>query len=92
MISKTDYNFKKRKLDRKIQSEVYILFPPYITEKLPIETLSEMIDCSVKSLGEVDYDNENCLRYQKILVRPLVVNHGKVPKISWSRLERNFAT
>jgi hypothetical protein len=29
-----------------------------------MKTLSEMIDSSVKSLGEVEYDKQNCRRYQ----------------------------
>ena len=61
MISKTDYNVKKPKLDQESRSEGYLLLPLYvnrsITKKFLIETILEMIDSSVKSLGEVEYDN-----------------------------------
>ena len=57
------YNIKKFKFGRKIRSEGYFLLPLYInwsvTKKFPIKALSEMIDSSVKSLGEVEYDNQN---------------------------------
>ena len=92
---------KQNKLQRqkpklkKVRSEGYLQLPLYInrsvTKKFPIETLSEMIDSSVRSLWEVEYDQQNLLQRQKTQVRPLIVNHGKVRKIHWSHLEHNFA-
>jgi len=38
---------------------------PVATKKFPIKTLLKMIDSSAKNLGEVEYDNQNCLRCQK---------------------------
>jgi hypothetical protein len=41
-------------------AHVYLLLPLYInksiTKKFPIETLLEMMDSSVESLGKVEYD------------------------------------
>jgi len=41
-----------------------------ITKILLTKTLLEMIDSSVKNLGEVEYDTKNCLRHQKTPVKP----------------------
>ena len=40
-----------------------------ITKNFPIETLLEMMDSSVKSLGEVEYDFQNCLKHKEKPVR-----------------------
>jgi hypothetical protein len=34
-----------------------------IRKRFPIETLLKMIDSSVRSLGEVEYDNQNGLQH-----------------------------
>ena len=72
MISKTDYSVKKPKFDRKIRSEVHLFLLLYInwsiTKKFPIKILLEMMDSSVKSLGEVKYDKQNRLQLQKTQV------------------------
>jgi len=51
---------KEKPVRRKIRSEVNVLVLLYIsrsiTKKFPIETLLEMINSSVESLGEVEYD------------------------------------
>jgi len=69
MISNMGYNVKKSKFGRKIRSEVNFLLLLYIyrsvTKKFPIKTLFETIDSSVKSLGKVEYDNQNYLERQK---------------------------
>ena len=58
----------------KNRSEVYLLLPLHInrsiTKKFPIETLLEMIDSSVRSFAEVEYNNQSSLQHQKIQVRP----------------------
>ena len=63
MTIKIDYNIKKSKLIRKIRSEGHLLLPlhknRFITKKFPIKALSEMIDSSIKNLGEVAYDRQN---------------------------------
>ena len=96
MIRKTSNNIKKPKFSRRIRSEVYLLLALYInrsiTKKFSIETLLETVDSSVRNPGEVEYNKQNWLRHQKTQVQPLVVNHGKVWKIHWSHLGRNFAT
>ena len=47
----------------------YVLLLLYInrsiTKNFPIEALLEMINSSVKNLGKVEYDNQNCLKHQK---------------------------
>ena len=61
MTLKIAYDIKKTQLSRKTRSEVYLVLPLHInrsiTKKFLIETIPEMIDSSVKSLGEVEYDN-----------------------------------
>ncbi len=42
----------------------------FITKKFPSKTLFEMKDSSLKSLREVEYDNQNCIRCQKTPARP----------------------
>ena len=42
---------------------------PVATKKFPTKTLLKMIDSSVKTLEEVEYDNRNSLQHQKIQVR-----------------------
>ena len=37
-------------------------------KKFLVETFLKMIDSGVKSLGEVEYDKQNCLQHQKIRV------------------------
>ena len=58
MISKISYNIKKTKFGRKIRNEVNLLLALYInqsiTKKFPTEKLLEMMDSSVRSLGEVE--------------------------------------
>ena len=39
-----------------------------LTKMFPIVRLLEMIGSSIKRLGEVEYDNQNCLQYQRISV------------------------
>ena len=74
MTIKIAIDIKKLKFGRKIPSEVYLLLPLYenwnrfITKKFPIEALLEMIDSSVRSRGEVEYDKQNCLQHQKTRV------------------------
>ena len=55
-----EYNVKKIKFSPKSRSEIYLLSVLYIdrsvTKKFPIETILEMIDSSLKNLGEVEYD------------------------------------
>jgi hypothetical protein len=72
MKSKSVYNFKKPQLGRKIWSEGYLLLPLYInwsiTNNLPIKTLLERIYSSIKSPGEVEYDDQNCLKHQFFLL------------------------
>ena len=41
-----------------------------MTEKFPIELLLEMMDSSVKNLGEFEYDKQNRLQRQKTQVSP----------------------
>ena len=66
-------NFELKSFDAE-NCVLYLLLPLYmnwsITKYFPIETFLKIIDSSVKNPGEVEYDNENCVRYQKILVRP----------------------
>ena len=68
------YDIKKPKFGRKIRSEVHLLMTLHInrsiTKYFPIETLLKMIDSSVKSPGEFEYDYQNCLRHQKTQVWP----------------------
>ena len=58
MISKISYNIKKTKFGRKIRNEVNLLLALYInqsiTKKFPTEKRLEMMDSSVRSLGEVE--------------------------------------
>ena len=53
----------------KSRSEVYLPLALYInrsvTKKFPIKILLKTIDSSVKSLGKVEYDNQNYLERQK---------------------------
>ena len=57
MISKIGYNIKKS-VFRTIRSEINLLLALYInqsiTKKFPTEKLLEMMDSSVRSLGEVE--------------------------------------
>jgi len=74
MTIKIACNVKNLKFGRKIRSEIHLLSSPDIkrstTEKFPIKTHLEMIDSSVISYGEVEYDNQNCLQHQKTPVCP----------------------
>ncbi len=36
-----------------------------MTEKFPSKALLKMIDSDIKNLGNVEYDNKNCLQHQK---------------------------
>ncbi len=69
VISKTDYNFRKPKFSRKIRSEFYLFLLLHInrsiTKKFPIEILFEMMDSDIRSIGEGEYDNQNCLKHHK---------------------------
>jgi hypothetical protein len=75
-------DIKKPKSGWKIRSEVYLQLPLYknwnrsITKKFPIETLLELIDSSARSLGEVEYDNNNWLAQQKTPVRQKIWSEG----------------
>ena len=66
-------------------AHVYFLLPLYInqslTKKFPIETLLKIMDSSVKSLGEVEYDKQNRLKLQKIQVWPKNLKRGLAPII-----------
>ena len=59
MMSKIAYDIKKLPFGRKIRSEVNLLLALYInqsiTKKFQTEKLLEMMDSSVRSLGEVEY-------------------------------------
>ena len=52
--------YKEKPVRRKIRREVNVLVLLYInrsiTKTFPIETLLKMMDSSVESLGEVEYD------------------------------------
>src|SRR4051794_4494377 len=65
----TEYDKQNWLQRQKIRSMDNLPLPRYInrsiTKNFPIETLLEMMDSSVKSLGEVEYDNQNCLKHQK---------------------------
>ena len=65
---------KEKPVRRKIRREVNVLVLLYIsrsiTKKFSIETLLKMMDSSVKSHGEAEYDIQICLRYQEIQVWP----------------------
>jgi hypothetical protein len=41
---------------------------PTKTKRFPIKTLLEMINYSVRSLGEIKYDKQNWLKHQKTRV------------------------
>ena len=60
---------QKNPVRRKVRSEVYVLLLLYInwsiTKKFPTEILLKMMDSSVKSLGEIEYDNQNCLKHKE---------------------------
>ena len=60
MMSKIAYDIKKLPFGRKIRSEVHLLMPLHInrsiTKYFPIKTHMEMMDSSVKNLGEAEYD------------------------------------
>jgi len=62
MTLKIAYDIKKPQLSRKTRSEVYLLLPLYInrsiTKKFLIETIPEMMDSSVKNLGEAEYNKQ----------------------------------
>ena len=42
------------------------------TKKFLIKAHSEMVDSSIKYPGEVEYDKQNCLQYQKTLAWPKI--------------------
>ena len=71
MTIKIAIGIKKPKFGWKIPSEVYLALPLYknwnrpIAKKFSIEALLEIMDSSVRSLGEVEYDNQNWLWHQK---------------------------
>ena len=54
---------QKNLVHSKSQSEGYLPLPLYInwsiTKRFLIETLLEMIDSSIRNLGEVEYDKQN---------------------------------
>jgi len=84
MISRTGYNTKKcctpmAFAHLKIRSDDYLLLS--ITKILLTKTLLEMIDSSVKHLGEVEYDTKNCLQHQKTPVKPKNSKWGQPPII-----------
>ena len=58
----------------KIRSEVYLVLALYInrsvTKMFPIKTLSEMIDSSVRNLGEAEYNKQNWLQRRKTQAWP----------------------
>ena len=54
-----------------------------ITKKFPIKTLLETIDSSVKSLGEVEYDNQNSLQHQKPPVSAISCEPCESTENSW---------
>jgi len=78
MISKIVCNIKKQQLGRKISNEGYLLLllhiNRFITKDFPIGTLLEMIDSSVRSLEEVEYDKQNWLQYRETRVRLNILN------------------
>ena len=65
--------------------------PPIVTvhksvrkQKFQIETLSKMIDSSVKNLEEVEFDTQNRLQRQKIQAWPNMAKWG-LPSIATVR-------
>ncbi len=96
MTIKIVYDVKEPQFDRKIRNDGNLLLPLYInwsiTKKFLIETFLKMIDSSIKNLGKLEYDEQNCLQIQKIPIRPLVVNRVIVWKIHSTHLQRNIAT
>ena len=79
-LGEVDYDKQNRLKLQKTQvwlknlKEVYLLLPLFvnrsITKKFPIETLLEMMDYSVKNLGEVEYDKQSRLQHKKNQVPP----------------------
>ena len=65
MMSKIAYDIKKPQFGRKIRSEVNLQIPLHInrsmTKYFPIKTYMEIMDSSVKNLGEAEYDKRNWL-------------------------------
>ena len=49
---------------------------PVATKNFPTKMLLKMVDSSVKSLGELEYDNQNSLQHLKIQVRQKNFNWG----------------
>ena len=78
---------QKTQVRPKRRSEGYLLLPLYINQSVtkifPIETLLEMIDSSVKNLGEVEYDKQNWIQH----FRAYVDNMRYVPDNYLSALE-----
>jgi hypothetical protein len=98
MISKIVCNIKKQQLGRKIGNEGYLLLllhiDRFITKTFPIGTLLEMIDSSVRSLEEVEYDKQNWLLYRETRVRLNILNeayHLFPLFINWS-ITKKFLT
>ena len=76
-----------------VWSEVYFMFPLYInwsiTKKFPIETLLEMMDSSVKTLGKSKYDKQNWLQHQKTEVLLNNLKWGLLPVLIVHQLVHN---
>ena len=72
MMSKIAYDIKQTKYGRKIPNEVNLLLSLYInwslTKNFPTEKLLEMMDSSVRSLGEVESVISRSVLIRKIFV------------------------
>ncbi len=80
MISRISYNIKKSKFGRNIRSEVNLRLLLFInrsiTKKFLINRLLEIINSSVSSHGEFEYDKQNWLQHQITLVRRKIWSDG----------------
>ena len=85
--------YKEKPVRRKIRREVNVLILLYIsrsiTKKFLIETLLKMMDSSVESLGEVEYDVKIWLRYQEIQILPKNSKWGLRPHATVHELVHN---
>ena len=63
VMSEIAYDIKKAQFGRKIGSEIHLLIPrninQSITKYFSIKTHMEIMNSSVKNLGEAEYDKQN---------------------------------
>ena len=57
--------FVMNQISEKFEAHFPLYITWFLTKKFPIEMFLEMMDSSVKNLGEVEYDNQNCLKLKK---------------------------